>query len=492
MNLLENKPPRSKGRGFLPQSDVANPPRLTRLIRLTGFDGLQAEKSDSHFHPRLKRRGILARNKLLVLIFLAGLVTRLFMSVQIYSGDVNNHISWGRDVLIQGTSGIYDRDFYPLYGTLTPTYPPIPLYLFSISQFLYEKSYDLAWWLNLRLAIFPSNVIFFLEDQDTLPAFHKIWAILADVGLAYVLVRFASLLFPKKMSFVRSKVIIASLVLFNPAFFYNSAVWGQIESIPLLFAIWAFYLLIRDRRSLVLSSLMMSCALLTKQTSIIFVPVYIAVVVSRYQIKDLVRPVLLNILLWFLFFLPFHSSGNLLSFPFETYLNKIQTGSGSNNVTDHAFNFWMLVEGLDPLPDWWKFLFGISYKAWSYVIYAAMVFVVLVGLVKRGMQKINIVQACVLVAFASFLFLTRMHERYLAQAFPFLLLLVVKEKKFFVIFVFLSLFHFINLYHNWWVPRIDWLVDILQSQFVLNSLSLFAITSYFYLLVQYVRSVRRV
>ena len=126
---------------------------------------------------------IFNKNKILIYLLLFGLLLRLFLSIQIYSGDVNNHIAWGYDIYNFGTQGVYSREFFSKYGTLAPTYPPIPLYLFTASYVIYDFAYKTSWNLNSTVQMFPSNLIFFFEDQDTLPAFLKLPGIFSDLLL---------------------------------------------------------------------------------------------------------------------------------------------------------------------------------------------------------------------------------------------------------------------------------------------------------------------
>src|SRR3990167_5835544 len=193
-----------------------------------------------------------------MMLFILGLVLRLLLSTQIYSGDVNNHVSWGQDILKNGPVGIYEREFMSRYGTLTPTYPPIPLVLFTLSQGAFDWASRTAWDTNLKYPLFPSQIVWWLQDQDTQPAFHKVWAIAADVGIAWLIY------------ITTRKRWLAALVLFNPAFFYNSASWGQIESVPVFFLVAAFL-----TRRPILSATSFILALLTKQSSIIFIPLYV-------------------------------------------------------------------------------------------------------------------------------------------------------------------------------------------------------------------------
>lgn len=406
-------------------------------------------------------------NKLLVFLLLLGLILRLVISVQIYSGDVNNHIAWGKDILKLGPRGVYGREFAIRYGTLPPTYPPIPLVVFTLSQAAYDWSYRTSWDLNLRFKIFPSNLIHFLEDQDSLPAFFKIWAILADIGIAWLVYKFAP-------SF---KLLAASLVLFNPAFFYNSAYWGQIDSIPIFFLLASFYALLWPKRP-ILSAILFILALLTKQSSIILIPLYSLAFVSRFSLKTVTFSIIASLLVFWLSFIPFYQSGNLISFPFTTYLNKIQTGSGSDYVTDHAFNFWALITGLGKISDVIPFWGGIPYVWWGYLFFAILLL---------GTLFIKPIFAASLTPLAAFLFLTKMHERYLLPSLAFLLLACTFRPKLFPAFIFLSLFYFLNLYHNWWAPRIPWLVNFISQTSVINTSIIISIGILFTLYMQFLR-----
>jgi Gpi18-like mannosyltransferase len=309
------------------------------------------------------------KNHKLLLLLIAGLLLRLLISFQTYSGDVNNHISWGKDVLANGTQGIYGREFMPAYGTLTPTYPPIPIFLFTVSQALYDWTYNTSWYLNNTCKVFPSNFIFFLEDQDTLPAFHKLPAIFADIGLAFLTYLLVKKIVKKDNE--KYGLFAASLVLFNPAFFYNSAYWGQIEAIPLFFLLCSLYLLFYKENYL-LNAFTFSLALLTKQAVIIFIPVYALLFYMKFGLLKSVKGVLVNILTFLLLFFPFYDKGSVLYFPFSTYWNKIQTGSGSDYVVDHAFNFWSLTTGPGKIHDY-LVPFLLSYRNWGYLIFFTLV-----------------------------------------------------------------------------------------------------------------------
>ncbi|HUV71852.1 MAG TPA: hypothetical protein VMW25_02495 [Clostridia bacterium] len=424
---------------------------------------------------------VIRKNRLLIFIFFLGLLLRLVLCIQIYSGDVNNHVAWGKDALRFGFAGIYQRSFEK-YGVMTPTYPPMPLFFFTFFYWLYQSLYQLAWKLNLSFALFPSNLIFFLEDQDTLPAFLKIPAILADLGIAWLI--FLSVKKILKEKAANWPLLSACLVLFNPAFFYNSAYWGQIEAVPLVFILASFYSLFLLKRN-ILSALFLALAVLSKQTSIVFLPVFALGYLSRFNFKKSIAGAAFFGIVFSALFLPFFAKGNIFTFPFETYLVKIQSGSGSNYVTDHAFNFWALATGLGKIPDWKPFWLGLSYSQWSWTLFGATLLSILYILWKRKKDFNAYLYAAFLIPLSAFLFLTRMHERYLEQALPFLLLLSIKKRSYLGIFLLISFIHLINLYHNWWAPGSRVLKNILSQTPVINSMIVVEIGLFVYLCLQY-------
>ena len=249
-------------------------------------------------------RKAIKKNKILLILISLGLILRLIISVQIYSGDVNNHISWGKDVVENGSSGIYEREFAVRYGTMTPTYPPIPLFFFTPSYYLYDYIYDLSWKLNLAQPLFPSNFIFFLEDQDTLPAFLKIPSIIADILLAFIIYKFVKKIVKGKEKLA---LVFASFVLFNPAFIYSSAYWGQIESTPLVFLMLSFYFIMFSKRAY-LPAIFLTLALLTKQTTIIFVPIFAIIYFKKFGDAVCLTSSAVALFVFFLAFLPFYKS----------------------------------------------------------------------------------------------------------------------------------------------------------------------------------------
>lgn len=405
---------------------------------------------------------------LLVLSF----ALRLYVSVLIYSGDLNNHFEWGESIIDVGASGAYSR-YYPT--VMQPTYPPFALYAFATSSLAFRAVNSSALFLNSRVPAFPSSLVWALEDQDAMPAFQKIIAILSDLGIGVLLYAFARRLLPQRPVFA---LVVSALYLLNPAVWYVSSIWGQIDSFPLMFIILAFYLAFR--RHSYWSVLSFACALLSKQTSALFAPIFAIYWFSRFSWKQMFLPGISSFALFYLSYLPFSSSPNLL-WPFQIYLDRLQTGSGSDYITDHAFNFWALFTHLAKISDSAKIFSSMTYSQAGYILFALFALPFLVAFWRKPLLK-PLFHTATIFGLAAFLFLPRMHERYLVPALPFMLLSALNSRWFLFLYVLLSLGHLANLYHNWWYPNIPTAINLLSSWMSIQAI-IFAFLLVFLLLI---------
>ncbi len=434
--------------------------------------------------------------KKLFIIFSLGLFLRLILSVMGHYGDIDNyHIIWAKSVVDSGLPGFYRRNF--IYGIAN--YPPLSILMFTGLYKLYFLIDAVLWKINTTISIFPSQLVVLWRIQSVMmPAMMKLPAILADLGLAYLLYRWTK------------KPLAAALVLFNPAFFYNSSYWGQIDVVPIFFVMWAFYRLYHpeldsgsrtdwipgqaknDNYSYLQSSILFTIALLIKQTVIVFLPLYLLLTWKKSGWRKMLFSFIPAIIIMYIIFLPFYRSGNLLLFAPVTFWDKITAGFGSVYLTAHAFNFWGLITGFGHIPDGpWRYI-SLSFVGFTSATVLYLVY-------KRGFKKTDIVWAGFLIPWTVFLFATRMHERHLMLTLPFLLIAAIQPhfakssrgKQFnntsmVAIFVFISLFHFLNLYSGWWSPPIPILITIFSPDIIIKFLITITIGLYFYLYYRYV------
>lgn len=419
----------------------------------------------------------LAKKYPLLTLVILGLLLRLSLLFIDFSWDINNHIAWAKDLHNRGFSGFYETVSSEVYATVYPNYPPLSLFIFYLVYPLQAIIYSVAWWLNLTFPLFPSKLIFFLKDRVFLAAAFKLPAIIADLAIAWLCFLIVKKTVPKNK---KIHLLIPSLILFNPAFFYNSALWGQIDSIPVFFVLSSIYLLLFTRKS-IFSGFFFVLAILVKPTALVYLPLYIIFFIRKYSLINFLKSFLLSLLLFYFSFIPFLDNLSNPLLPFTIFSKKILAAQSLPFVTNGAFNFWVLVTGFEGIKDTAPFIFGISYKLWGYFITGFIFSLVTYSFFNKKDRVTAFFYAVFLLALASFLFLTKMHERYSLLPLLFLLLAGLKSQKLFRWFVVLSLISFLNLYHSWPVPKVPFFADLLYFPFVTASISLFQVVLFLYL-----------
>src|SRR3989344_652357 len=424
------------------------------------------------------------KKRFLVLLFISGLILRLSLLFYDYSWDLNNHIAWAKDLHNRGFGGFYETQSSEVYASLFPNFPPLSSFIFYILYSIHSLLEKVAWEINLAVPLFPSKLVFFIQSRTFLAALMKLPAVFADLGIAWIIY-----LFSKKLS--KNQVtnkLITSLVLFNPAFFFLSSLWGQIDSLPIFFALISIYLLLFTEKYIA-GDLLFVLGILVKPTALVYLPIYLISFLQKYKLIKFIKAVLLGSLIFYLSFIPFLSNLKNPFLPFTIFTEKIMAAQSLPFVTNGAFNFWVLIKGFTGIKDTAPFLLGISYRLWGYFITGFFILLTLKSFLKT---KNQFFYSVFLIAFAVFLFLTKMHERYSLLPLPFILLASLKNspkgrsissrKNLLKWFVVLSLISFLNLYHSWPVPKLGFITDLLYYPAITSGLSLFNVVIFFYLI----------
>lgn len=427
--------------------------------------------------------GFIKKHPFFFLLFL-GLLIRLSLIFLDYSFDVNNHIVWAKDLIKRGFAGFYEKQSSEVYGTIHPNYPPMSLLIFYIFYPLQKIVHSIVWWLNLNVSVFPSNTIFFIEKKLFLAGMLKLPAIFADLGVAYVVYLFAKKINPKNK---KLHLIASSFVLFNPAFIFNSALWGQIDAIPIFFVLLAAYWLYY-KNSYLLSGIWFVIALLIKPTALVFLPLFMVLFYQKFGWKKSLTALVINNLIFWLSFLPFFRNGNVLTFPYTTYLKGILQTQSLPFVTNGAFNFWVLITQFKGINDTAAFLLGIQYRYWGYLIVGLLNLLIIRNVLKSKDKVSPVLFGLFLASFSALLFLTKMHERYSLLPLAFLLLATLTDKKNLRWFYILSLASFLNHYHSWPVPKIEAFLTVLRNPIIYTSISLFNVLLFLYLFKKFTTS----
>lgn len=273
--------------------------------------------------------------------------------------------------------------------------------------------------------------------------------------------------------------------LFNPALIFNSSIWGQADSFLSLLMLTSFYLLL-EKKKILFSSLVFSFAFLIKPQAIFILPIIIVLLIKKHKLNGVFNFVFIFLLTSLLLASPFFPANPIFGLPNLI----VQMGKDYPYTTLGAFNFWRL------FGNWQKdnaFFLGLSKYYWGLLTYVLLEAVILFFIYFRKKEKKEVYYlAGALSLFNFFLFPTRVHERYLLPSFPFLLTTGIFFKSLFLILIFLvlSIFHFVNLFYvyNYYYP--DFVkVPVLAGINNLNNLpviiSFLTIIIFFILLVFY-------
>ncbi len=237
--------------------------------------------------------------------------------------------------------------------------------------------------------------------------------------------------------------IAAAAWLLNPSMFFNSACWGQTDSIMAFFLLISFWYLQKDRP--VLASVLFAFAGLTKFQSLMFTPVFLLQL--YYNNKDrwpnIGKALMSAATTVAAVFLPFMiGSKNPMLF-FDVY-----TG-GANTYpycSLYCFNLYGML-GLDwktGVKDTAVVFGGITYQTLGHIM-LGLVVIMLIYMYAKGRRR-NPWVAGLLAMQCIFMLTTRMHERYQIIVLPFALLayLTTRKKEFGISYVLLSLMTLLN------------------------------------------------
>lgn len=362
-------------------------------------------------------------DRLIIITLVISLCVRIYLSqFNGYKVDIIDFKLWSQD--------IYNVGITNFYKSIWSDYTPFYLYILWIVGAIYKllsPSFDISTTLFTVLIKLPANI----ADIFTAFLIFKILRKYADFKTAYF-----------------GMVIYA----FNPAIIYNSAIWGQVDSINTFFILLVIMLMVSDR--LELAGIFLAVAILTKPQSLVMLPFIVTLMIKdlvsknrrslRLALFRFTEICVLSIFVFIFLALPFFVNGSI------TGLIKMYTsGYGQyafNSV--NAFNFWGIL-------GFWKpdniTILLLSYKIWGYILFGLLFTYLLVCIIKNGDRKenkrdIQIYFAGAILLFGFFMFFTRIHERYLFPMFaPFVIVASLDRRLNYIYWILTSTFLF-NLY----------------------------------------------
>ena len=352
-----------------------------------------------------------------------------------FGSDLGTFQAWSRDLAANGPWNFYDKGSFVDW---TPGYLYI-LWLFG----LFDRVLD-----------FSSGQFEYLL---------KLPPIAADLASVYLLY----LLLEGQKPTVRLGA--ALLYALHPALLLVGPVWAQVDSVLAFFLLFTIYNIIKGR--LVFASVVYVVGFLTKPQAVAALPLFTAWILRDQIIEALrdlpeIREPALRVLallrglvarLWRVVLVGL-ATALLIVLPFfpDNPLGIFDQLRGATEVypysTFFAYNFWGMLwtqsSQFPQFPSDASTYWGIDYRAWGYVLFAGAILAILIVFRKaRGLDMLALATALSVLAF--FVFLTRMHERYLFPFFlPFLAAAVLtRSRMIWAAFIGLSVIHFFNLYY---------------------------------------------
>src|SRR3989304_5531217 len=153
-------------------------------------------------------------------VILLGLTLRLILAFWGQHSDIDTYYWLSKDLLINGMDGFYDRY---ITNTIRALYPPVTSYIFWFNGIIHETIWKILWFINLKISFFPSNLIFWWESKFSWYYLNKLPAILADIGIIYILYKIVTLIKSRRLG-----IIAAGVFLFFSPFFFQSSCLGAV------------------------------------------------------------------------------------------------------------------------------------------------------------------------------------------------------------------------------------------------------------------------
>jgi len=422
------------------------------------------------------------------ILILALILRIIFVIISGYHPDILNHVDWGIRFLSLGSKNFYENIFW---GVSWPNQPFGSMLLFALCAVLKNTLFGAIQFLNQTFSFFPSFIIPNIE-QNLHIWLVKLPFILSDIGIGYLIYKIVAEFKPDRPAGgPKYAVMAASLFLFNPVLIYNSAIWGQTDSLINLLALSGFYLIFK--KHYFPGIILFLSSFLFKLSLIIYLPIFGLLLLKRIKDwKKFITPIIIFALSIFLLAMPFtFGDKNPFQWLWYMYTNRVLVRQGSM-LNGNAFNFWSLIFSIDISKSEFGQFFGLSYQLISRISYIIFLIPVWFKFIRSKDTLSNLLLALMISAFGSFIFLTNMHERYLYPIFPLITTLIFLPNSFIKKshLIILSIIHFLNLYNLWFYPPISFLKNILISSNFLfcRVLSVILIVICFNYLIKYLKS----
>jgi len=360
--------------------------------------------------------------KLILLILLLGLMVRVpFMSGKGCPGDIAWWVLWGKYASDHGVVEMYDN--------VKCDYAPAFMYVLKLLHNTFARfsppERDLT-----REGMTYDQIIKICYDPGFLRIIYKIPSVVADLITGLIL-----FLLVLRLKDRRWAAIITSIYIFNPIIIYDSAYWGQIDTIYTMFAlasVWAAM-----ERKWWLTGIIFALAL-TKLQAIVISPLLFAIIVKKGGRDAIAKAGMGLVLAFAAIFMPFLIKGRM-DIITRVYMGLV--GSYPFRIM-YAHNLWWLIEGGKSWAHYDTSFVGglIQAKLLGFVLLGTSVMAIFTALLckKELLWEDTLISGAALV-FSFYCLATQMHDRYLFMAFIFLATLIIYNRKMLWVYIVTSL-----------------------------------------------------
>jgi len=373
-------------------------------------------------------------------ILIGAILFRLLITtIKPYAIDMGGYVAWSSYLAENGPKEFYTNSGFHV------VYAPFYMYFLWFTGKLVQL-FSLPAWLHVYLI--------------------KCWSVVFEFLGSILIIKLS-----EKYNLQKQGFLLASLYAVNPGVFMNSSVWGQFDSIPATMLLGV--LLLFEYKKNNLAALLFLLAVLTKPQSGLLLPIVMYLYFRNFKfdvanVKKLLTGLISGILLYLAVVLPFYSptskSGTIPGFLdwfywlFDLYSKSIQDYPFA---TANAFNFWFLFGG-QIQNDTFPFL-GLNYFWWGNILLIIAVAFAFTCLIKGRATMHSVCYFSYLVQFSAFMFMTKMHERYLLPAIIFIMASAIFDKRHISAAGLVSVWVFANqlylyklsFYNIYWLNRWD-------------------------------------
>lgn len=326
-----------------------------------------------------------------------------------YLGDHDDFVRWGVQAVDHGILTLYRE-------------PParMPIQSFSAGQStLGTRQFD-------RVCNYPPGTIYLLYSCGLLfratstenivntvlsRAVFAAWPIIADLlvaaGCAAIVSRFQTR---------RAALWTYAIVLFMPPMCWDSVIWGQVDSLLIAPMIWMVWAMLARRWKL--AGVLFGLGSVLKPQAILFVPVWGWALLAERPIRKPIGGLGLAMATAILLTLPFTLTGGLAWLQSSYAENLLHAYPAT---TLKAFNIWypdLLVRDVETSSDK---LLGLARDTWGRLLLMSSLAAGFVLMYPRRHHSLTLLIWSGWVLLAAVMLPTRVHERYLLIALPFLI-----------------------------------------------------------------------